>query len=141
MKELNGLSNYNAEEEIKNLCDAISSLPGIEIICTSYNYGIHLWFKVTDSKEGLFFLTRCVDHRYWQHGYQWEISLTVGDSYDNNYLPTHYCLNSKELIGEESRIQTNNLIENMNYHLNNENFIEDYDLDIEQFNYREIFEL
>jgi hypothetical protein len=122
---------------IKNLKIAIDSLPGIKVICESGDAktGIRIFFHVGNNKEGLFFLTRCVDNRYWEYGYMWNIQLSVGDMYKNKKLPITYCLNSGTDIGKRACIQAQSLIDNMNYHLNHENFISGFDIKINKFKY------
>jgi len=121
---------------IENLVIALDSLPGIKTFCsTNAKYGINIWFKVSNSKEGLFFLTRCVDIRYWKYGYLWAIGLTVGDMFKNNILPVHYCLTSNKVKGRKAFIQAKSLIENMNYHLNHENFIKGFNIHTDKIKY------
>ena len=126
---------YHTGEGFQKLRSALDSLPGIETFCSSSNpkNGINIWFEVTNSKQGLFFLTRCVDQRYWEYGHIWKIELNVGDKYTNKKLPIHYRLHSGSVIGKEASKQAQSLIDNMNYHLNHENFIKLFDIDIDKF--------
>lgn len=119
----------------QKLCTTLDSLPGIKTFCSlgDAKYGISIWFSVTNSKQGLFFLTRCVDNRYWDYGGIWKIELTVGDMYTNKKLPVHYHLHSGSMKGREAYKQAQSLIDNMNYHLNHKNFIKCFGLNIDKF--------
>ena len=124
------------DEEVRDLCDAMNSLPGIKTIgscCGHSSSPLHISFYVTDSKEGLFFLTRCMDKRYWKYGYLWKINLSIGDAYENGHLPIHYELTSGVIVGGDAYEQAKNLIENMEQHLNHDGFIDGFDINIENF--------
>jgi hypothetical protein len=122
--------------QIRELCDAMNALPGIETFESCSGHGsapLRIWFKVSDDK-GLFFLTRCVDHRYWKYGYLWKIELYVGDLYKSGgQLPITYCLNSGPIVGEDALVQARHLVNNMNIHLNTSAFLDGYELDISDF--------
>ena len=128
----------NMDTECLKLCDAINSLPGIKTIesCCGHSCGPFNIFIEVDPKDprGIFFLTRCVDHRYWKYGYLWKIELTIGDDFtkDGN-LPTTYLLNSGPIVGEDAYDQAMLLIDNMNHHLNIEAFMTGFKLDINDF--------
>lgn len=116
------------DPECIDLCDAMNSLPGIHTIDSCYGHGINrfsVFFKCTN-QAGLFFLTRCVDHRYWTHGEQWLIKLSVGDTIDEHGLPVTYEISSGSSVGKEAVIQAYSLIENMLHHLNHEGFLNEY---------------
>jgi len=124
------------DKEVIDLCDVMNSLPGIETSESCFGHGcdsFRIWFKVKETDEGLFFLTRCVDHRYWKYGYLWNIDLYVGDMFDGNYLPISYCLNSGPIVGEDAYEQSKFLIDNMNYHLNIDKFKEYYKINLNKF--------
>lgn len=132
--------NYNFENsmdpEVIDLCDAINSLPGLETIESCCGHGaspFSIWFRVKDSKEGLFFLTRCIDRRYWENGYLWGIELYVGDMFKDNHLPITYHLHSGPIVGDLAYKQAESLIENMNHHLNHEGFLKGFKLDLSKF--------
>lgn len=137
MKKLYKEIEYDGrmDKECIELCNTLNALPGIETdesccghSCSEYS----IWFKVTDP-EGLFFLTRCVDRRYWKYGYLWKIELSVGDTYRNGYLPTSYHLHSGPIVGEDAYAQADSLVENLNYHINYENFIAGFELNLEKY--------
>lgn len=117
-----------------DICNAMNSLNGIETTescCGHGNTEYVIFFKVTDAK-GLFFLTRCVDRRYWKYGGNWRIELSIGDSFENNYLPIVYLLTSVGVKGEQAYDQIKDLIENMNIHLNHKAFLNGYNLSYEK---------
>jgi hypothetical protein len=129
---------YHKGSGFQKLRSALDSLPGIETFCSSSNAknGINIWFNVKKSKQGLFFLTRCVDQRYWKYGHIWKVELSVGDMYKSrgqNQLPVHYCLHSGSVVGRQAYKQAESLIDNMNYHLNHENFIKGFEIDLNKF--------
>jgi hypothetical protein len=128
------------DDEVLELCNAMNALPGIETVesCCGHGSGpFRIWFKVAkDEQDGLFFLTRCVDRRYWKYGYLWKIELSVGDMYDGT-LPITYCLSSGPIVGEDAYTQAHSLVENMNDHINHKNFLELYNLDANKFNTQE----
>lgn len=122
------------DKRMLKLLDAVNALPGIRIFCTTINdvQPIMIWFNVdTDIKpQGLFFLTRCVDQRYWTFGGKWKISLTIGDQPP---LPIHYCLTSGYGKGEEAKEQAESLLENMHHHLNHKSFMKGFNLNVKDF--------
>jgi len=127
------------DTEVIDLCVALNKLPGI--ITTESCSGHHLrpfriWFKVDGridpTLRGLFFLTRCVDRRYFKHGHQWNINLSVGDTYNSGILPTCFLLESEE-VGRIAYLQAVDLLTNMNYHLNHKNFNKGFDININDF--------
>ncbi len=130
------------------LIDTINSLPGIEItshiLDQDYLYikdgwnGLLLFFHVDQSdSEGLFFITRCLDDRYFEHGHKWRIELSVGDrKYDNGDRPITYHIFRPILDGdtEESLInECNDLIKNMSYHFNHDGFMVGFNMDKDRY--------
>jgi len=77
-------------------------------------------------------IARCTDHRYWTHGDTWSIKLVVGDDYSGGRLPITYCLESEENY-EMSKIQSIDLIKNINHHLKHEAFLAGYEINREVF--------
>lgn len=126
--------------EVINLCDVINSLPGLEIICTSpgKDSELNIWFNVTDTTQGLFFLTRSTDRRYWEYGHLWTIDLSVGDAWDGKNLPITYRLSNNFYTIDNNKIdevlnkikQVNSLIDNITHHLNHDGFISGFNLDV-----------
>ena len=124
------------DKEVIDLCNVMNALPGIETTdsCCGHSASpFNIFFNVTSSDDkGLFFLTRCVDRRYWKYGYLWNIELSVGDQYDTIF-PITYLLNSGPIVGEDAYEQAKDLIENMNHHLNITAFMKYFDLDTGEF--------
>lgn len=130
----------NMDKECIELCDALNSIDAIQTIescCGHDNEPFQIWFsldfKTSSAEKSLFFLTRCMDRRYWKHGHKWSLSMTVGDSYDGQHLPAHFHISSNKVKGKKAYKQAKNLVQNMNYHLNHKNFMEAYDLDLSTF--------
>ena len=141
--KLNAKLEYEMEidKECADLCNALNSLPAIVTISSCCGHGkspFSIFFKVRESNDGLFFLTRCVDSRYWRYGNFWKIELSVGDNFDTGLmidLPITYCLHSGSFTGQMAYDQAKSLVENMNNHLNHKNFMEGFNLDLKRFNY------
>lgn len=127
------------DAELVPLLDAMNSLPGIETRSSCCGHGgapVRIWFRARDPK-GLFFLTRCVDHRYWKYGYQWSIALSVGDMMEGDGRPIDYVLQSVStdygVLGEDAYVQVRSLVDNMLEHLKIPRFMEEYSLNIADF--------
>lgn len=144
MRELSAKLEYDKHMDkgvVVDLCNAINSLPGLqtqESCCGHGERSFQIFFEVKEAGQGLFFLTRCKDQRYWQFGDIWDIKLSVGDIFDNGILPTIFLLTSNSSKGEAAYSQAKDLINNMNYHLNHQTFIEYYGIDLDRFVYREV---
>ena len=139
LNKLNSKIKYDdrMDKKVLPLCNALNSLPSIktfESCCGHSCSGFNIWFEVGESKEGLFFLTRCVDNRYWEYGYLWKIELVVGDRWDGKNLPIHYRLHSGNIVGKLAYQQAKSLLVNMNHHLNHKGFMNGFNLNINNFN-------
>jgi len=119
------------DSETANLCEAMNVLPGITTIescCGQGENSVDVWFMVDGSMRGLFFLTWCVDIRYWKHGCSWSISLSVGDTMHGDVLPTIFRLSSGDVRGQEACRQASDLVRNLNLHLNHAAFLKGFGL-------------
>lgn len=122
-----------------NIVDVISSLPGIINVSSNWpfdynDYKLDMFFNIkNDNNRGLYLLTRCTDRRYWQYGHLWNISLSVGDLYENDVLPITYNLHCDETNEKFVRNQSKNLIRNMNEHLEHYAFMEGFNLNKKEF--------
>ena len=127
------------DENCIPLCDAITALSGVRTTesCDGHGKEPFQLFLQVDTKihpaVGLFFLTRCVDRRYWQYGNLWKLELYVGDMFIDKKLPIGYYLHSGNVKGEEAYRQAQSLVDNMNHHLNHMNFLKGYDLSPDMF--------
>lgn len=125
-----------------NIIDIISSLPGIYNVTSNISFYGHeplmIYFNVYGTDRGLFFLTRCSDRRYCEYGHEWKIELSVGDTFKDGNFPICYMFNSGNIKGNDTEPLIINLIKNMNIHLNNDNFLNGYNLDREDFKSRYI---
>jgi len=146
-KEKREIDYTPMDPEVVDLCKAINSLPGLittESCCGHGESTFRIWFKVdatplsrfneNSCMQGLFFLTRCVDNRYFEFGPDWSISLSVSDTYDVRGLyPTMFLLECSSK-GKEAYGLANSLHKNMIYHLNHKNFKNGFALNMEDFN-------
>ena len=140
------------KELYKQLTDTIQALPGIEVsgsnLSNSFdkiksNWGGHCIFFYSNEKdaEGLFFLTRCIDTRYWEFGHLWKIEITCGDQiHPNGDRPITYNI-FRPFIGieteEEIDKEINLLIENMHYHFHHDNFMSGFNMDRTKYDLKE----
>jgi len=135
-------------KEVEILLDIINKLPGVEvtghILDRSFSEiksgwsGPLIFLHIDEGEvDGLFFLTRVLDKRYFQHGHLWRIELSCGDTcYKNGDRPITYQI-FRPLIGIESEEtllrEYRDLISNMSYHFHHNNFMESYRLDRSKF--------
>lgn len=137
-EDIDNIEEYQGEmdSEVIDLCDAMNALPGINTVESCCGHGsdhFSIYFRVTDEK-GLFFLTRCVDRRYWKYGYLWKIELSVGDTmFIGGHRPVIYHLHSGPIVGKDSYEQAQSLVQNMNDHLNMPAFLSEFNLKMEDF--------
>ncbi len=132
----------------KRLVDTINSLPGIDLNghnlshpfneITS-NWGGACLFFYSDEKdtEGLFFIIRSMDARYWEYGHLWRIEITVGDQiHPNGDRPITYNIYrpfiSKE-TEEELDKEIESLIDNMKYHFNHDGFMSGFNMNRKKY--------
>ncbi len=127
----------------RNLLMSIQALPGVHV--QSYNINtfdlnvpIYIFLHIEEcTQEGLFFLTRSVDDRYWEYGQRWEIRLSVGDSfYRNGDRPLSYYLMRNPIGGDTFESVTKeiqSLIENLNSHYYNQTFMEYYNMNHDEY--------
>ena len=118
---------------LSTLTHTVNALPGIEVNLAFHHsgQGPTMLFDVEEvNHKGLFFLTRCIDRRYFNWGSFWDIKLSVGDQYVNKKLPICY-----ELVttAEDFEKSIRDLVDNMNYHFHHKNFMEHYELKKDDF--------
>ena len=128
------------DPEVIKLCKAINALPSLNTYLSCCGHGqtpFRIWFhldKNIQNLQGLFFLTRCCDKRYWKYGDEWSISLSISDTYESEgRYPVNFMLQSKAR-GEKAYAQAKDLYENMIYHLNHKNFLKLFEIDLSKFN-------
>lgn len=136
----------------KELTKIIDSLPGIELtgnnLSHSFNKIKSSWrgtmiFFHSDEKEveGLFFLTRCMDRRYWEYGHIWRIELSVGDQiHTNGDRPLTYNIYRPFIEDETEEVidkEINSLIDNLHYHFHHDNFMSGYNMDRTKYDLKE----
>jgi hypothetical protein len=138
----------------KQLIDIISSLPGIEINSYNLQYplnqiisgwnGIYIFFQSDEKEpEGLFFLTRCLDKRYWEYGHLWRIELSVGDAMQSNgSRPITYNI-FRPLIEEDRNNELDinreikSLIDNLHYHFHHDGFMNGFNMNRSKYKLKE----
>lgn len=114
------------------LASTVNSLPGIKVNHSFHHsgQGPTLLFSVEEmNHKGLFFLTRCIDKRYFRWGRFWNIKLSVGDQYDGN-LPIIYELST---TSEDFENSIKDLVSNLNDHFHFSKFLEYYKLKKDDF--------
>lgn len=140
------------KELYKQLTDTINSLPGIELTGDNLSnpfdkiksrWGGCCLFFWSDEKdaEGLFFLTRCLDSRYWQFGHLWRIELSCGDQiHQNGDRPITYNI-FRVFTGEETEEEIDkeveDLIDNMRYHFHHDIFMTGFNMDRTKYDLKE----
>ena len=131
------------KELYNQLIETIKSVPGIEIsghnlIDSSKHNGLYIFFHSNEKDpEGLFFITRSIDMRYWEYGHTWRIELTVADSpHENGDRPLTFQI-YRPLIEQETLteidLEIQSLIDNMNYHYNHDAFMKAYNMDKDKY--------
>jgi hypothetical protein len=119
------------DPEVVPLCQAMNALPGIKTTESCCGHGkepFRIWFKVDEGDHrGLFVLTRSVDRRYFEYGFEWDIVLSVSDA-PKHPLPINFVLESKEQ-GSTAYLQAQALVDNINLHRRHKNFLKGYGLE------------
>lgn len=140
------------KELYKKLTETINSLPGIEDsgsnLSNSFDkiksgWNAILLFFSSDEKdaEGLFFITRCIDSRYWEYGHLWRLEVTCSDLIrPNGDRPITYNI-FRPLIQNETEEDINkeieSLINNMHYHFHHDNFMSGFNMDRTKYDLKE----
>jgi len=152
-KETANITRYKLKKEYKDLLMTIEALPGVHVTSTILDKtlglypheGIHsewngilIFLHIEEcTQEGLFFLTRCMDRRYWKYGNKWRIELEVGDTeYPNGDRPITYMIfrplqegDTEQNIIEECL----SLIHNMNGHFDRDTFMTRFNMKREEY--------
>lgn len=156
-KETSDITRWRMKPEYKKLLMAIQALPGVHVTSTVFTShdvnakleeefdrikkgwsGILIFLHIEEcTQEGLFFLTRCIDKRYWEHGHKWRIELSVGDNlHINGDRPIHYHLFRPFQDGDNEQTiidECNSLFDNMMYHFNHDNFMSGYNMNRSEY--------
>lgn len=148
-KETADITRHKLKPEYKNLLMAIQALPGVHVQSTTLDKsfdrmkvgwnGLLIFLHIEECcQEGLFFLTRCLDKRYWEYGNKWRIELEVGDvEYPNGDRPLTYYIfrpfqdddDCEQFLLDECK----SLIDNMMHHFNLDNFMTYYNMNKDEF--------
>jgi hypothetical protein len=147
-KETADITRYKMRPEYKNLLMAFQALPGVHVTSTVLDKsfarikkgwnGVLIFLHIEEcTQEGLFFLTRCMDRRYWEHGNKWRIELEAGDNeHLNGDRPINYNLFRPFQEGDNEQIiidECKSLIDNMMDHFNHDNFMTHYNMDRKEY--------
>jgi hypothetical protein len=147
-KETTNISRYKLKKEYKDLLMTIEALPGVHVTSTILDKtftnikekwnGILIFLHVEEcTQEGLFFLTRCMDRRYWEHGNKWRIELEAGDNeHLNGDRPINYNLFRPFQEGDNEQIiidECKSLFDNMMDHFNHDNFMTHFNMDRKEY--------
>jgi hypothetical protein len=147
-KETANISRYKLKKEYKDMLMAIQALPGVHVTSTILDKtftnikekwnGILIFLHIEEcTQEGLFFLTRCLDRRYWEYGNKWRIELEVGDTeYPNGDRPITYMIfrplqddDTEQNIIDECL----SLMDNMNGHFDRDTFMKHFNMKREEY--------
>lgn len=118
---------------------AINALPSIRVFDQALYFDKYIiFFQVdTNSQDGLFFLSRAMCKRYWQYGNKWSIVVDASDRiYSNGDLPIVYMLKRDRTEHEsvdDIQIEVDSLYDNLNCHINLDEFTNGYNLDLSKF--------
>jgi hypothetical protein len=147
-KETANITRYKMKPEYKNLLMAIQALPGVHVTSTVLDKsfdrikkgwnGVLIFLHIEEcTQEGLFFLTRCMDRRYWEHGNKWRIELEAGDNeHLNGDRPINYNLFRPFQEGDNEQIiidECKSLFDNMMDHFNHDNFMTHFNMDRKEY--------
>ena len=147
-KETPYITRYKLKPEYKNLLMAIQALPGVHVTSSNLDKsfdsikkkwnGVLIFIHIEEcTQEGLFFLARCMDRRYWEHGHKWRIELEVGDvEHMNGDRPINYNLFRAFQEGDSEGIiidECKSLYDNMMYQFHNESFMKHFNMNKEGY--------
>jgi hypothetical protein len=143
-KQPGSIRDTNISNNITLLLNTINAIPGINIL----NWGhysqnnlnnekvvIFFHYETISDNDGLFFLLRSVDRRYFN--FDVDIKMSVSDlKHKNGDLPIIYEIhiqNQKYATIEDIIIY---MVNSMNSNINHDNFIKSYDIDLSKFSIR-----
>lgn len=143
-KETPNITRYKLKPQYKNLLMSIEALPGVHVISATFDKmnkhlkGLLIFLHIEEGKqEGLFFLTRSIDRRYWEFGNKWQIQMEVGDTlYENGDRPiTYFIWRAFEDSDTEQTIldECKSLTDNMNHHFNHDGFMKSFNMKSEGY--------
>jgi hypothetical protein len=130
-------------EKVNDLLDTINAIPGININncgyykkSSLYDEKIIIFFNYDNkSDDGLFFLLRCIDRRYFN--FDVDIKMSVSDlNHKNGGLPINYEIHVQNEKYANIDCIINNMINSMNNYINDEFFFKGYGMDISNFSVR-----
>lgn len=141
------------KELYKELITILNSLPGIttssnnldksfDTLESSGWVGYVIYFESDEKEpEGLFFLLRSINMRYWEYGHRWRCEADISDAFNSNGdRPIIYHLFRPIAEGEteiEFDNEINSLIDNMHYHFHHDGFMTGYKMNREKYDLKE----
>ena len=147
-KETADITRYKLKKEYKDLLMAIQALPGVHVQSTTLDKtfdkmkigwnGLLIFLHIEEcTQEGLFFLVRSIDRRYWEYGNKWRIELDCGDvEYPNGDRPISYLIFRSFQDGDTEQIildECKSLLDNMNHHFNHDAFMKGFNMDRNEY--------
>lgn len=134
------LKTKNLVNTYDYLCSTINAIPNIKVADIGiYDSKIVLFLNIEiDSQvkeQGLFFLVRCIDRRYFRYDIELKVSC-MDLKWDNGGLPVVYELHIESEKYATIQQKVDALIENMNSYIDHKNFIECYNIDLSKFKIR-----
>lgn len=122
------LGETEIDDECRDLCDALNSLPGIKTTYSCSGHGrepFQVWFTATDFR-GLNFIARSLDPRHWEYGKNWSVVLANTDVAEDLKGGQVFLLESVSIDVGELKIQVESLINATNLLLNDEVYIKSF---------------
>ncbi len=127
------------DAECVDLCDTLNSIKGIKTSesCCGHNYQPYrIFFNCTDLLA-LRFIQSCIDRRYWEYGWDWQITTMISDT-GPEFLT--FVLESKSSKLDEIMPQVEDMIRAFNHYLNHEGRFELMGLSYDNFIFEEVEE-
>jgi len=129
----NTVFDNRMDEECVEICDVLNAIPNIKTVESYYGHD-DKYFRIyinteNNNSDGIFFLARSIDDRYFKYGKLCNLKVYITNINNN----VNYILEIKTTDVSLKKSIVDSIIKNLNYHLNNENFMNDFNLDINAF--------
>ena len=128
--------SFEIDDGMCNIVNALNALPGIVTVYSCNGHTTQspkVYFKMyqTYRNEGLFFLTHCLDPNHWRFGDEWTLSVSIRKFQDRS-LSTEFLLTCRQK-GYRAEHQITSLCKNMEQHLNNAEFVSEFNINLDKF--------